>query len=399
MSRTRKTPPDKAPAKPPTPKGTDRAFSITAGGQKISLCYWDLWFSIVAQRHFDGSFEALRQELRRLKEASSLDRESYWAKLSHLGDLRRRVEPAGLDAVAIVEAASPLSTGEVRRARGKVLEKSDKRSEWSEPMVFTPDQRRRAFSLRGLWCSFPVSPHPFADEIMGQFKTSGFYSEGQSFSVARRLDRYTAKAGQRLEQGKTAEGLALLRAVMTATVELMGFADDSFGAIGDSFQTAFRRYLRLSPAEAGIDDALFLPDLLTFLVWEDYGLTHDQTFGYFRRLTKGQASLCLDHLRRQVGELRDDDLDYQADNALTLLGQIAAEKCRFEMFAALAEEMGTRHWDRILRMADAAVHHQRRDVALLVLETALKHPGRHQPMLAQHYEQLKRGQWQPKLLG
>src|SRR5216684_3238911 len=93
--RPKKTPsvPADTRTKPKSPKGNERALILKPpAGKRLTLSYWDLWFSIVAQRLFDGDFAALRIELRRLRDAAYLGREKYTAKLSHLIDLRRRLE-------------------------------------------------------------------------------------------------------------------------------------------------------------------------------------------------------------------------------------------------------------------------------------------------------------------
>ena len=101
-----------------------------------------------------------------------------------------------------------------------------------------------------------------------------------------------------LEAGKAAEAQALLRGWMTVIIELMENADDSFGSIGMSFDDGFTAYLKIPLDETGIDEAVFFPDLLDFLIWEDYGLTDDGIEGYFKGLTPAQADLCIEHLRR-----------------------------------------------------------------------------------------------------
>ncbi len=122
----------------------------------------------------------------------------------------------------------------------------------------------------------------------------------------------------------------------------MAKADDSFGSIGTSFNEGFAVYLKISPEQTGIDDAVFFPDLLDFLIWEDYGLTNDGIEGYFRRLTESQADLCVEHLRHEVAALLDDDLEYQSEEALTFLGQVIAEQERFDEFEDLAKQMGVK---------------------------------------------------------
>ena len=156
------------------------------------------------------------------------------------------------------------------------------------------------------------------------------------------------------------------------------------------------RYLYRAVDKQGqtIDARVFFHDLLTLLIWEDYGLTYEQPEGYFAGLTPEEGDVCIEYVHQQMQELQDDDLDYQAEEALMLLGQIVAEQHRFDRFEALARHMGTRHWKRILVLADRAVKQRKRQLAVAVFEAALS-PGMHEGFLRQKYEQLKKGKWSP----
>src|SRR5215471_6336099 len=72
------------------------------------------------------------------------------------------------------------------------------------------------------------------------------------------------------------------------------------------------------------------------------------------------SRMCNNRWRNSGG----DDLDYQYEEALTLLGQIVAEQNRFERFEELARHMGTRHWKRIVVFADRAVKQRKRQLAV-----------------------------------
>ena len=100
------------------------------------------------------------------------------------------------------------------------------------------------------------------------------------------------------------------------------------------------------------------------------------------------------YVQQQIQELQADDLDYQYEEALTLLGQVVAEQHRFDRFEALARQMGARHWKRIVVLADRAVQQRKRQLAIAVFEAALS-PGMHEGFLRKKYEQLKKGKWSP----
>lgn len=287
-----------------------------------------------------------------------------------------------------------ISKAEKRRAIAKVMESCDRPSAWSEPMRNTPRKGRFAHALRGYWDGFPVSPRPYEEEIGAHYQSKGFYSESMSFKIARTLDRYAERAAKLLEAGDAAEALALLRGWMVVIIELMGKADDSCGSIGMSFGEGFAAYLKIPLEETGIDESVFFPDLLDFLIWEDYGLTNDRIEGYFRGITTAQADLCIEHLRGEVNELRADDLEYESEEALTLLGQVVDEQERFDLFEDLAAEMGSREWKRVIRLADRAVKKRKQSLAARVFEAALTE-GSHLDFLTRKYEQLKAGKWDP----
>ncbi|HWT82538.1 MAG TPA: hypothetical protein VN648_27450, partial [Candidatus Methylomirabilis sp.] len=341
--------------KKPTILGTDLALSLpTAQGTSLHLSYWDLWFALIAVMMHNGDLDRLAD---RIKEEKGFfyDRKSIERKRCHIRDLKRRLEEASVTPTDIVRAAGDLAKTEKRRALKKVSESIHREREFSEPMRNTPRKRRFDHALRGYWDMFPVSPEPYAEKVGAHFQSKDFYSESMSFRISGTLDRYVDKAKKLLEAGKAAQAQALLRGWMTVIVELMAKADDSFGSIGMSFGEGFAVYLKISPEQTGIDEGIFFPDLLDFLIWEDYGLTNDGIEGYFRRLSEGQADLCARHLRREVATLLDDDLEYQSEEALTFLGQVIAEQERFDEFEDLAKQMGSRAWKRIIRLADIAM--------------------------------------------
>jgi len=385
--------------KKPAPLGTDSALTLRGGhrpqggpGDCVELSYWDLWFALVAEADFDGDWERLRQRFREDR-AKLFSRESAERKLSHVRDLHQRLQQAGVGMADILRHADP-SPGELRRARNRVLKRELREREWSEAMRHTPKQRWSAHALRGFWPLFPVSPQEHADRLGAQFQTRGWFSAEQSFGIERKLDKFLDSVDRTLNKRRHAEAQAMLRAFLTVVIELMEVADDSYGCIGDTFQRGFTKYLDLPCDRTSIEEQVFFHDLLTLLIWEDYGLTYEQTDGYFERIAPDEGDLCIDYLRRQIEELRADDLDYQFDEALTLLGQVIAEQNRFELFEDLAQEMGTRHWKRIIVLADRAIRKRKRKLAEAVFDAALG-PGMHEGLLKKKYEQLKQGKWDP----
>jgi hypothetical protein len=390
---TVRTPPSRAVVKQAAPVGPDGALVLSAASKPpLALSYWDLWFVLVVDADFAGSWERCVAYLRSQK-ATGVGRDGAERKLSHLRNLQERLRQAGV-ALSDILGQADRSPAVLRRARQQVLEGAPRESEWSDAMRSTPKQRRYAHALRGFWSFFPVSPHSYAERLAGQFHTRGWFSQHQSFGIARKLDAFVDGVGSLSTQGQYAQAHARLRAFLTVVIELMEVADDSFGCLGDSFRNGFAQYLAMPLDATGVDAMVFFPDLLTLLIWEDYGLTYEQTEGYFARLTPEEGDVCIEYLQQQRQELQDDDLDYQAEEALTLLGLVVAEQQRFDRFEELARHMGTRQWKRILVLADRAVKQRKRQLAVAVFEAALS-PGMHEGFLRQKYEQLKKGKWSP----
>ena len=398
--------PKKSPAKPPSPKpepvapkkrtvvGPDLALSLpTTQGKTLDLSYWDLWFALMAVNDFDGDLDQLAE---RIKQGTSdiYDRDAVERKRWHLRDLKHRLEEARVTPAHIMSAAGDLAKSERQRAIKKVMESGDRPSGWSQLMRNTPRRRRDPQALRGYWDRFPVSPQPYYETIGSHFLSRAFYPESMSFKIAQTLDRYSEKAAKLLEAGKAAQAQALLRGWMVVIVELMEKADDSGGWIGMSFKEGFTAYLKIPIDQTGIDEAVFFLDLLDFLIWEDYGLTDDRIEGYFQGLNESQADLCVEHLRHEVATLHDDDLDYQSEEALTFLGQVIAEKERFDEFEDLARKMGSRAWKRIIRLVDGAMKRGKKPLAIKVFEAALT-GGTHLSFLTKKFEKLKQGHWDP----
>jgi len=388
--------PEKQPQgrpKKPTMLGNDIALTLPVGGAAFNVSYWDLWFALVAARDFGGDLDAVFKKVGAVDRSTYFDRNSTERKRSHIRDFQKRLRSAGLTIGEVVKNFGAAAKSEILRARRRVSEPNERQREWSPAMHRTPRIIGRERALRGWWPQFPVSPDAFAEELRAKFQWDDFYTERQSFDVGRKLGRWLEKANKMLTAGRAAEAQSLLRAWMTVIVELMESVDDSCGVVGDTFGEGFEAYLKIDIVDTRIAEETYFPDLLTFLVWENYGLTFKKFDGYFERLSSEQANVCIRHLRAELDQLRSDGLDYQAEAALNLLIQVVAEQEQFGMFEAYAREAGCGHWTPILLLADRAVKRGQRDLAKKVLGSALAEGGLHMDLVSRKYEQLKRGKW------
>ena len=76
------------------------------------------------------------------------------------------------------------------------------------------------------------------------------------------------------------------------------------------------------------------------------------------------------------------------------MGQVVAEQERFDEFEDLARQMGSREWQRIIRLVDRAMKKRKKPLAIKVFEAAMT-KGNHLDFLTEKYEKLKRGHWSP----
>jgi hypothetical protein len=257
--------------------------------------------------------------------------------------------------------------------------------EQSTWMRETPRKLRQSRALRGYWERFPVSPLKFAPDLAAIFKTGRYHLEEESFKLESKLSGFLEVQEARLDiPGQ----LALYRAFLTVVLENMNGVDDSFGVIGELYESIFENYFQLDRTLIDLSLEIYFQDLLELLTWEDYAFTYRNQPDFFASLSEQEVPIVEAILKQQWQELDTLELGYQSEKALTMLGLLYAQQEMFEQFAPVAVAMGTREWQRITILAETAEIRQRNDLALSVYEACLK-PGRHEAYLREKYEILK----------
>ena len=277
--------------------------------------------------------------------------------MNHVRALRQTLNQGGWAPEQVLTEAEPsFLQKQARKARTKVIDMRFQSSEKSPWMIDTPRRQRTERAMRGYWDHFAISPAQYAGLLERQYKTSGYYSEHQSFGLKRKLSAFLHKhkAGASMLQL-----VALYRAFLTVVIEKKGPVDDSFGIIGDLYGEVFDRYIQLDRHEIGMPLPIFLQDLIELILWEDYAFTWKREGPLFAGLASAEVPLVESILRQQWQELGKLELDYHAEKALTLLGSFYMQRRAFEQFVPLAEAMGTRAWERITTMAEMAEQHGR----------------------------------------
>lgn len=355
---------------------------LTASGIRFST--WDHWFLLLILGDDHGDWAHLRDRLRAKRRGAGFERDDAEAKLSHLADLETRWASLG-DRAREHLRRECRDHRLLRRARAKILEQAVGGREKTTPMRETPRVRLRERALRGYWPRFPVSPAKYDEVFRRTSQARDFHSERATFGLARRLDAQVERELRRAV--RPAERVAVLRAFLTSMMLAMECADDSCGVLGDLAHDHFPTYFAVPWREARLSADLYYRDFLEFAIWEDYGLLWQKTASFFDAVGAEHVPLVDGLLRGLRAEFSAADLDDQAEEALTLLGELHVAKRSFDVFERLAMEMGSRHWARITAMAEAALRARRRDLAGAIFAAA-DQPGMHREHLREQCRRL-----------
>ena len=347
---------------------------ITIAG--VEWCHFDWWFATVGAHDFGGDLDALEVELVGRLRSSRHGRRDVEAKLSHLADLRERMATSGIDATALTAADEP-DKATVAKARRKVLDQELEDRAMTPTMRDTPSARLQRRALYGHWDRFPVSPDRWYEKLAGR-RPAAHVPKGRTFPLTRQLgERLVRLDGPRRAE---ADRLALYRAFHTVGVELAERGDDSYGNIGELRVAAFRTYLEINWAAAGMEPEHWWQDLCELLVSEVYALTYQRETLAFRHVPTGQADLVEGILVALAGEWRAAYQDYQADEALQLVAWLHIAGRRYSRYAGAARRLGSDHWMPIVALAESAATAGRKELAIEVFRAA-DQPGMHRDHL------------------
>ncbi|MBK7584482.1 MAG: hypothetical protein IPI67_30295 [Myxococcales bacterium] len=267
------------------------------------------------------------------------------------------------------------------KAKTKVFDQTASDRDLTEAMRQTPRNRLSHRARTGYWPKFPVSPEPYADELLDIVEEYDFYNERQGSRLAERLDACFEKVLKRVGKNLM-NSVALHRAMLLACLIAQERADDSSGDIGIVFSDAIERYSALDWEQTGIDPEVFIRDAVEFSVWEDYG--QDEKL---ERLLVRLARKHLELVRRVLDETEHELaghrlFEHQIGKALGFKAAVLIVQKKFDEFVQLATKLGSSEWRPIVTMAEAAMKAKKPAVALAVFGAA-NQPGFHQEYLAQ----------------
>lgn len=308
---------------------------------------------VVAVLDYEGDLDALEDRFLTELRQSVSGRDGAEAKLSHLADLRSRLEEAGCapDTLTGDEAASNRQL--VAKARKKVADSH------LEGRAMTPsmwETSRVVLSRRaryGHWEAFPSSPAPFYEQFRAAVEVKHHITKGRTF---RKVETLEGRLG-RLDGPRRSlpDRLALYRAFHSAGMELADRADDSYGNVGMMRADAWHAYLEIDWAAAGIPSHSYWRDLCELVVWEPYGLGYREETLPYGRVAASDVDLLEGILLGLEAELRRVYLDFEADEARQQLAWLHVAGNRVGRYQAAAERLGTDHWMPIMAMAESAL--------------------------------------------
>lgn len=348
-------------------------------------CHWDRWYCLVAVVDHDGDLGGLEEALVAAVLEALWGRDAAEAKLSHLAELRQRLDVAGLKPADLAGPDDVIDKVMVAKARRKLADRGLEGRAMTPAMMDTPRQRLVRRARRGRWAAFPVDPQRYYPSFCRHVELKGHVSKNRSFDVVERL-------GERLRRldGSTKalpERLGLYRAFHTAGLELADRADDSFGVVGELCQRAWQIYLNLDWRAAGVAPETYWADLCELVVWEDYGLGFRDELRPFVDVADGEVDLVERLLVDLEGELAGFHLEYQAEAAATQIGWLHVAGRRFDRYEAAAARIGSRNWQPVVAMAESALEAGRDDLAVSVFRAA-DQPGSHERDLRQRCSHL-----------
>jgi hypothetical protein len=178
------------PRQPPGAPRTSRTFGPEpwrTDPDGTVWSHWDRWCCLVAVLDHHGDLDDLESVLVDKLRAPGwlVSRHDLEAKLSHLADLRSRVDDAG---ASVADVAAD-DTSVLARAGKKVLDQGLENRALTPPMRATPRARLRERALRGWWPRFPVSPAGFYGKFRRNVEVADFVSERRTLGVVRNPQR------------------------------------------------------------------------------------------------------------------------------------------------------------------------------------------------------------------
>lgn len=340
----------------------------------VEWSYWDLWYALLCTRDHDGDWDGLDAVITKIRR---FDGEAKW---SHLLDLRKRLDEAGLSAGELV--ADAIGTkGLITRARAKILKREVTPRSMTSAMRNPPSLRLENRARSGWWPRFPSSPQQPHDQLVTLLHLDRHCRSRRAEDgwATRNLAYDLAEAAGLLETGDGPGTLAVRRAMLTIGLDLNENCDDSYGGLGDVVGEALEIYAGTDWRSTGVAPTVFWPDFLEIATMlSNYGALNRREA---KLLHLAGAAHDLDVVRDTAAALHADYLaarmTHHADEIRTLHAHAVVTAGALDRFETTAQQIGSTSRVVLETMVAAALDRDRVDVARRTLDAA-DVPGRHQ---------------------
>ncbi len=333
----------------------------------IEWSYWDLWFALLCVRDHGGDGDGLDAAI------TALGRSDGEAKWSHLLDLRKRLDAAGLSAGELV-AAAIREKGLITRARAKVVKRAVSERSMTPAMRSPPSLRLEHRARCGRWLQFPSSPQDPHDRLVTLLRLDRHCRSTRTADgwATGNLAYDLAEASGLLETGDGPETLAVRRAMLTIGLDLMECCDDSYGALGDVIGEALEDYAGIDWRSAGAPPEMFWPDFLEIVTMlANYGVVDRREAELFRLTGVARD---LDTVCAVATGLHENyvaaRMGWHADEVQTLHVHAVAAAGALDRFETTVRRIGPTSRVACETMVQVALESGRVDVARRTLDAA-----------------------------
>jgi hypothetical protein len=273
-----------------------------SSGRIYKASYWDLWIAIIAEDKFDNNIKNMIDYLSSGK--STYNKWYVEGVVNHVNLLNKSLlENDLLLSDILINADDDFIKKQKIKATVKIIEMRFKDKEKSIWMINTPRKKRKKQAMRGYWKDFSANPKMHSYAIERCYKSSGFYTKNQSFTLEKKLRNCLKR--EKKEVDGIDELFALYRAALTIMLERMERVDDSYGVIGQLYGEIFEKYIQLDRTELEMEVETFFLDLIELITWEDYGCTDSYQLDFIKSISSKEVELVKMILSNQIKELNN----------------------------------------------------------------------------------------------
>lgn len=269
--------------------------------EKYEVSYWDLWIAIIADDKFENNIKEMIEYI--LLGDSTYNKWYIEGVENHINLLDKSLRKKGLSfSDILINLDKDFIKKQKNKSQSKILEMRFKDQEKSIWMINTPRKKREEQAMRGYWKDFPASPSMYSFSIEKCYKSSGFYTKNQSFTLEKKI-RNSLKREKKEVDGID-ELFALYRATLTVMLERMERVDDSYAVIGELYGEIFEQYFQLDRTKMEMDEEKFFLDLIELILWEDYGCIDSYSIDFIKNISQKEAELVKVICSNQIEELK-----------------------------------------------------------------------------------------------